>query len=438
MNKPALPQLNGRFRPNGGGGGPRRRQLRILLLILLTLGLSWALLLRWGPVSPFPTPTFNVREAGAKGDGVTDDTAVFLRVLRQAAATGRSTSVIVPPGTYLLALDEPLPIRSGVTLRGLGRPVLKFRAISGARYGFEALSVQGRQIRIDSVVIDGGARLTRGIGIHSGSSDVQIVSSTVRDLNQPAEPHHPLATTVVAGIMIYGDTTNISILGCTLTSISAREAAPVARGIMVWSEPGRTIARRVSMTGNLISYISPREDADGIYFDQPPSSSPLSDSVISDNIIHHAAKRGIKISAPGVIVKNNRILNSFSGDNHYLVTPKDPLPQDMYAAISIYAGDVTVSGNIIGGPGSYYAAIEADVGTASGVVIEHNVIEGAAGPPFPNTSGIRLGEIGGFRIIGNTIRGAETPIRLSEEAQAALVSGAGTLAENISKEVIGD
>ncbi|GJM82888.1 hypothetical protein HMSSN139_53840 [Paenibacillus sp. HMSSN-139] len=439
MIRSALPRPNGRLRPvggggaGGGGGGPRRRNRRLLLLVLLLLALVWGVLLRWGPSSPFPAPTFNVKEAGAKGDGITDDTGVFLRVLRQAAATGRSTTVIVPPGTYLLALDEPLPLRSGVTLRGLGRPVLKFRAITGARYGFEAVSVQGRRIRIDGIVIDGGARLTRGIGIHSGSSDVQIVGSTVQDLNQPADPKHPLSTTVVAGIMIYGDTTNIAILGCTLTEISAREAAPVARGIMAWSEPGRTIARRVSITGNLISYISPREDADGIYFDQPPSPSPLSDSVISDNVIHHAAKRGIKISTPGVIVKDNRILNPYSGDNRYLLAPKDPLPQDMYAAISVYAGDVTVSGNIIGGPGSYYAAIEADVGTASGVVIEHNVIESGAGQPFPNTSGIRLGRIGGFRITGNAIGGAETPIRLSEEARAALASGAGTLTENMAK-----
>ncbi|MCK8487317.1 right-handed parallel beta-helix repeat-containing protein [Paenibacillus sp. MBLB2552] len=431
MNKSNFPRSNDRLHP--GGGGPRRHQLQILLLVLLILALSWGLLLRWGPSFPFPAPTFNVKEAGAKGDGIADDTRVFLRVLRQAAATGRDTTVIVPPGTYLLALDEPLPLRSGVTLRGLGRPVLKFRAISVARYGFEAVSIQGRGIRIDGVVIDGGARLTRGIGIHSGSSDVAIVGSTVQDLNQPEELKHPLSTTVVAGIMIYGDTVDIKILGCTLTEIAAREATPVARGIMAWSEPGRTIARRVNIKGNLISYISPREDADGIYFDQPPGSSPLSDSVISDNILHHTAKRGIKISAPGVVVKNNRILNPYSRNNRYLAIPKDALPQDMYAAISIYAGDVTVSGNIIGGSGSYYAAIEADVGGAGVVVIEHNVIESNASPPFPNSSGIRLDQIGGFRIIGNAISGAETPIRLSEEAREALTSGAGTLADNTAE-----
>nr|WP_167521260.1 glycosyl hydrolase family 28-related protein [Paenibacillus timonensis] len=431
MSKSTSPLPNGRLHP--GGGGPRGLQLRVLLLVMLILALSWGLLLRWGPALPFPAPTFNVKEAGAKGDGITDDTRVFLRVLRQAAATGRATTVIVPPGTYLLALDEPLPLRSGVTLRGLGRPVLKFRAVSGARYGFEAVSIQGRRIRIDGVVIDGGARLTRGIGVHSGSSDVAIVGSTIQDLNQPAEPRHPLSTTVVAGIMIYGDTVDIKILGCTLTEIAAREAAPVARGIMTWGEPGRTIARRVNISGNLISYISPREDADGIYFDQPPGSSPLSDSVISNNIIHHAAKRGIKISAPGVVVKNNRIVNPYSGNNRYLTTPRDALPQDMYAAISVYAGDVTVSGNIIGGSGSYYAAIEADVGAADGIVIENNVIESGVSPPFPDSSGIRLDQIGGFRITGNAINGAETPIRLSDNARRALASGAGTLTDNIAK-----
>ncbi|SMF32284.1 glycosyl hydrolase family 28-related protein [Paenibacillus barengoltzii] len=432
--KSPWPYPNGPFRPNRRGGHPRRRrQSRWLLLALLVLALCWALLLRWEANYPFPAPTFNVKEAGARGDGLADDTAVFLRVLRQAAATGHHTTVLVPPGTYLLALDEPLPIYSGVTLRGLGRPVLKFRAITGARYGFEAISVQGHKIRIDGIVIDGGSRLTRGISVHRGSSNVQIVHSTIQDLNQPADRQHPLSTTVVAGIMIYGDTVDISILGSTITGISARETTPVARGIMVWSEPGRTIARRVSITDNLISYITPREDADGIYFDQPPASSPRSDSVVSGNILHHTAKRGIKISAPGVLVKNNRILNPYSGDNHYLATPNDQLPQDMYAAISVYAGDVTVSDNTIGGPGSFYAAIEANIESSGGIVIERNLIESSDGQPFPGSSGIRLDQIGSFRITGNVITGAETPIRLSKEAKAALASGEGTLTDNTAK-----
>lgn len=95
MSKSTSPLPNGRLHP--GGGGPRGLQLRVLLLVMLILALSWGLLLRWGPALPFPAPTFNVKEAGAKGDGITDDTRVFLRVLRQAAATGRDTTVIVPP-----------------------------------------------------------------------------------------------------------------------------------------------------------------------------------------------------------------------------------------------------------------------------------------------------------------------------------------------------
>ncbi|MGG6309528.1 glycosyl hydrolase family 28-related protein [Paenibacillus macerans] len=418
----------GRRRMPGNGGVPKARLL--ILVGVLLLGLSaGALLIRQLSIPPFP-PAFNVKDAGARGDGITDDTAAFMRVLRQAAAGGRTAVVDVPPGSYLLSLDEPLPLLSGVTLRGQGRPVLKFRPLSAARYGFEAVSVFGRRIRIEGIVIDGGGRLTRGIGVHAGSTDVRIAGSVVQHLSQPEDPHNPLYSTVVAGIMIYGDTSGISIRGCTVTGISARQGTPVARGIMAWSEPGRTIARNVTIAGNVISHITPREDADGIFFDKPPEPSPLSRSVIEGNIIHHAAKRAIKISAPGVAVKNNRIVNPYSGDNRYLTAPKDPLPQDMYAAISIYADEVVVSGNIIGGKGSYYAAIEADAGPLSDIVIENNVIEGGPAVPARNTSGIRLGEVRGFRVTGNAIGRVETGIRLSDEAKAAIRDGTGTVADN--------
>lgn len=374
-------------------------------------------------------PVYNVKEAGAKGDGFTNDTHIFLRVLEQAAATGRGATIIVPPGTYLLEVNKPLPLASGVTLRGSGQPILLFREPAGASHGFEGISIHGRGIRVEGVTVDGGSRLNRGIGIHTGSSDVQITNSQVRQLSQSANPQDPLYSTVVAGVMIYGNTSDILIQNCEITRIAARSGTPVARGIMVWSEPGQTIAQRVHILNNRITHITPREDADGIFFDKAPITSPLSQSVIAGNMIHHVAKRGIKIATPGVEVRSNYIYNSYQGNNRYVTSQQEPLPQDMYAAISIYADKVTVADNWISGAGSYYNAIEADIGVSSGylrgIVITDNIIDSGGEPkPVRNTSGIRLGAVREFRIAGNRITGTESAIRLSEEARTAIRAGA--------------
>ncbi|MDX2054996.1 MAG: glycosyl hydrolase family 28-related protein [Polyangiaceae bacterium] len=66
---------------------------------------------------PNPTATINVKDQGAKGDGITDDTLAFEQALTLAKA---NCGVIeVPAGTYILS--RPLFFdQSGVVLRGAG------------------------------------------------------------------------------------------------------------------------------------------------------------------------------------------------------------------------------------------------------------------------------------------------------------------------------
>ena len=67
---------------------------------------------------PRPPVVANVRDAGAKGDGVTDDSTAFREAIDQAAARGGGT-VLVPPGTYLM--NEVLHLKhSRVVLLGAG------------------------------------------------------------------------------------------------------------------------------------------------------------------------------------------------------------------------------------------------------------------------------------------------------------------------------
>lgn len=68
---------------------------------------------------------FNVRTAGAKGDGATDDTAVFQSLLDLAAET--QATVYVPPGTYLVGGLKMHPY-TGIT----GEPAYSWKGTGGS------------------------------------------------------------------------------------------------------------------------------------------------------------------------------------------------------------------------------------------------------------------------------------------------------------------
>ncbi|GGH37371.1 hypothetical protein GCM10008013_44780 [Paenibacillus segetis] len=342
--------------------------------------------------------------------------------------------MIIPPGIYRIDPKEALPLSNNVHIQGMGQPILRFDAQTSEHYGYEAFMVSGSNITIDSITIDGNKRLIRGVGIHTGSTDVKIVNTYIQNMSQPDDPQNPLYSAVVSGIMIYGHTERITIERSHITNISAVNREPVARGIMVWSEPGQPIARQIQIIGNTISHITPREDADGIFFDKSPSNSGLSDSLIDHNLFQYTAKRGIKIAMPGVTVSNNHIINSYSGNNHYLFPVTDPLPQDMYSAISIYADHVTVSGNTINGIGSYYSAIEADLGPLKHIVITDNSISGDPNAMVPDTSGIRLGKVTDFLITGNRIKYVDTGILFQDENDISSIPES-SVANNILSDV---
>lgn len=77
----------------------------------MVAGLVWLVVLGQVPYG------FNVREYGAAGDGVTDDTEAFQRALDECGAEGGV--VFVPPGRYLIATHLKVP--RSVTLEGVWR-----------------------------------------------------------------------------------------------------------------------------------------------------------------------------------------------------------------------------------------------------------------------------------------------------------------------------
>lgn len=354
--------------------------------------------------------TINVLHTGAKGDGKTNDTYAFVTALRKLTEKGGGT-MIVPKGEYLIDIKEPLIVNSNVSIIGQSKPVVLFKNFSSTdKFGYEGFDVRGSNITINGLKIDGGFKLIRGIGIHSHSYNIKILNSVVQNITQSKDPKSSAYTATVSGILIYSGTSDITIDNTVIRNISAFNADPVARGIMIYAEDDLPYAQRVKITNNYISNIKPRDDADGIYFDMPEKDAVSAGSIVHNNTITHVAKRGIKISVQGVTVSNNHITNVYLNNNKYIYPKWDAVPQDMFAGISVYASNVVVKGNIIDGVGSYYAGIEADFEDLRNISIYDNTISNGAQADIKNTNGIRLGSIISFKVHSNKITNMQTGI----------------------------
>jgi hypothetical protein len=75
------------------------------------------------PVVDAGGQTYNVKAYGAKGDGVTDDTASIQATFSAAAASGAGGTVLFPPGKYLVSSQIAVQI-SNLEVRGYGASLL--------------------------------------------------------------------------------------------------------------------------------------------------------------------------------------------------------------------------------------------------------------------------------------------------------------------------
>ncbi|KAI0139017.1 glycoside hydrolase family 55 protein [Hypoxylon sp. NC0597] len=149
----------------------------------------------------------NVKDFGAKGDGVTDDTAAITRAMNTpdnrclqgcASTTTKPAVVYFPSGTYLISSSIVPPYFTQIVGDPNNRPVLKatanfqgFGLIDGNPYYTENLNwvstnVFYRQIR--NLVIDttGIAPATAATGIHWPTS--QATSLINVEFNMPTDP----------------------------------------------------------------------------------------------------------------------------------------------------------------------------------------------------------------------------------------------------------
>lgn len=128
-----------------------------------------------------PSGTLNVKDYGAKGDGVTNDASAFNSAISAASAQGGGT-VFVPPGTYRISMSNGITMKSNVTLSMYNATLFDHAVVSGR--SMITISNGVSNVKILGGVIEGpaqsaGASENYNSGITMWESPSNI---TVKDL----------------------------------------------------------------------------------------------------------------------------------------------------------------------------------------------------------------------------------------------------------------
>ena len=107
---------------------------------------------------------FNVKAYGAKGDGVTDDTAAIQAAITAAGSNG---TVLFPPGTYVVNTG-PLPIPNGVTFWGNGATITA--TVTGVVYFLHQVVALGQAIHDVAI---------RGLTFNGGTSSSTVYAIVI-------------------------------------------------------------------------------------------------------------------------------------------------------------------------------------------------------------------------------------------------------------------
>jgi hypothetical protein len=320
------------------------------------------LFLMFYPIHPsYGETMINVKDFGAAGDGVKDDTLSVQNAIN-FASQGEAT-LFFPPGTYSV---NQLFVPSNSNIIG-EEAILKANADS-----YSLMVVKGNHISITGLKLEGSSRAYVGISVLANLNDVTISKTIIQNISQSL--NNPYPNHIPAGIRIYEGTKKIVVDGVTIKNVFSKYkwvtgAPPIARGILITPNNDVNSPSEVVVENSTIDGVGPKDDGDGICVQLFKTKVNVQ---ILNNTFLHNAKRAIKIQSPGAVIRNNKIYNSYNRNNFYQYSP-DPKWYDMWSAISIYANDVVVENNQINGIGNYGAAV--DIAGGNNVWVKGNTIE---------------------------------------------------------------
>jgi parallel beta-helix repeat protein len=196
---------------------PARYTRRRVVGAAVVAALSSSAAGKWlAPPALAASRTLDVRSFGAKGDGVTDDTAAIQSALDAAGASGGQT-VLFPAGTY--KLTDTLFVDSNTSLVGVGATsvLLQTTVDRGTIYNRKWDDGTGNSnINVSSLTVDGGG--VGGIGIAFAG----VKGGSVKDVFVKRLTGYGIWLWA-SGEIIPGfqglPTMNVTVSGCTVTDV---------------------------------------------------------------------------------------------------------------------------------------------------------------------------------------------------------------------------
>ncbi len=370
--------------------------------------------------------TISVKDFGAVGNGIADDTQAIQEALNNASGK----TVLFPTGTYAVG---SLEVKENATLIGTNAtlkakyPVTRFFMVGqGNRFNYEQMApdyyehkAPGKNVSVSGLTFDGNNQVLTGIFIINGSENISIQNVTIQNISsKKALEAYPISS----GIRMEGNTKNITIDSVKIKNVYAKTLTPaqspnpaaqhyIARGVFLMPKSITDAKNKIEKAPQNIVIknsdfdgIGPKDDGDGINvqnFKQPVNLK------IINNTFKKVHKRAIKIQDPGAYIYGNKIYNSFSKNNYYQ-TYKEKNDYDMFSAISIYADNVVIEKNIANGIGSYSAVI--DIDSAKNIKVINNQFSNGDKSNYKNYSLIRINYVGkwsypsNITVTGNTLK----------------------------------
>lgn len=156
-------------------------------------------------------PILNVKNYGAKGDGITDDTTA----LNQAFKAGKNKTIYIPAGIYLVS--ETIFVPSNCTIIGDGNSSLLL-AISGFPIGDDLLKIYCESdIVISSIAISGNSEHnTKALG-YNDIDGIHLFD--IWEGNNIIVENCTFQDNIYAAIRIIKNAENISVKNCTFSEV---------------------------------------------------------------------------------------------------------------------------------------------------------------------------------------------------------------------------
>ncbi|WP_299540281.1 right-handed parallel beta-helix repeat-containing protein [uncultured Streptomyces sp.] len=350
-------------------------------------------------------PVFDVREFGAVGDGVTDETVAFRAALAAARAVpGGGATLLVPAGAY--ALGESLVLGPGMSVRAYGARLTRTGNTSALvkNYMAGAPAVAGYG-GAGNIAVFGGEWDMRGSRYNSTCPAFVFTHAdgfTVRDVTVLDVPEaHAIELNAVR---------RVRVVDCLFDGVYAAPGVPAV--------PNRREA--VQITGATNSANLPAPEYDG---------TPCEDVLITGCVMRNSSAANAPYDAlcgdhyvaggtgaPRPLHRNIRVVgNRVESSSAYGIRATDwqqslvadnTIDSPAVAGIHVGSGsgnalhDIAVTGNVIHGAGSGGAIVVTNTGAGrnSSVLVRGNLVRGTNGE-----TAIYVNRTDGASVTGNTV-----------------------------------